>query len=391
MMRKAVKNMTEAKVFADNFSCIFRDPGDFFCFLKDREDNSEWLMSPSRDLRFSPLEKGSPAGNLFMQLNALNGSGDVLIDTMENTGLLMEVNGESYPVRSCALKSVLERARISGNALSKLKKSVFAEILNYCMGIATGDSLIKIADAKVSAVHGGDPKDYAKMEMLDLFEHVFDYLNCEFPGHHFITAHFDHAMVTAIWRLDGQANQLMDTYKREVAAKGLDPNGIVPALRFSTSDVGMGGANLYPIFFRGSNNRIVPLGYPIKTEHRYGVDLDYFDKQLRLLYARFGDAIKAQMRLLDIEIRYPCTTLLGVLKKIGAPKKYSYDAADNFMAINGDTPCTAYELYLQMSEVIFEAQCDGVAGIRIAQLEETIARALRVAWSDFDRPGEFKW
>ena len=84
---------------------------------------------------------------------------------------------KDYPVRSCALKTVLERARISGHALNKVSKSVFAEILNYCMGVASGDSLIKVADEKVSAVHGGDPKDYTVMEMLPLFKATNDFLN----------------------------------------------------------------------------------------------------------------------------------------------------------------------------------------------------------------------
>lgn len=153
-----------------------------------------------------------------------------------------------YPVRSCALKTVLERARISGHALNKVSKSVFAEILNYCMGVASGDSLIKVADEKVSAVHGGDPKDYTVMEMLPLFKATNDFLDREYPGNRFMTAHFDHSIATAIWCLDGQADKLLDTYHREIAAKGLQTEKMVPALRFSTSDVGMSGANLYSRF-----------------------------------------------------------------------------------------------------------------------------------------------
>ena len=286
---------------------------------------------------------------------------------------------------------MLERARISGTALNKVSREVFAQILNCCMGVASGDSLIRIADEKVSAVHGGDPKDYAVMEMLPLFEHVCDYVNRVFPGNHFVTAHFDHLMATAIWRLDGQSDKLLDTYRREVAAKGLDPNGIVPALRFTTSDVGWSGANLYPIFLHGNSDRIIPLGYPIKTDHRSGVDLDYFDSQLSLLYSRFCDAIEDQSKLLDIEIQYPETALLGVLKRIGAPRKASYEALDYFLAIHGSSPCTAYELYMQMSDVIFSAQCDGASALRISQLEETVARALHVNWREYDHPGPVKW
>lgn len=89
------------------------------------------------------------------------------------------------------------QARISGHALNKVSKSVFAEILNYCMGVASGDSLIKVADEKVSAVHGGNPKDYTVMEMLPLFKATSDFLNREYPRNTFMTAHFDHSIATA--------------------------------------------------------------------------------------------------------------------------------------------------------------------------------------------------
>ena len=267
--------MTERKIFADSFSQSFTESGEFFQFLSDRKSRSQWMTAPYRELQFEPVERGSTLGNLYMQIYDHNGTGEILEDTMANTSLLLKVDGKDYPVRSCAIKTVLERARISGHALNKVSKAVFAEILNYCMGVASGDSLIKIADEKVSAVHGGDPKDYTVMEMLPLFKATSDFLNREYPGNTFMTAHFDHSIVTAIWRLDGQADKLLDTYHRELAAKGLQTEKMVPALRFSTSDVGMSGANLYPIFLAGAGSRIVPLGYPIRTEHKNGVSMSW--------------------------------------------------------------------------------------------------------------------
>ena len=220
--------MMGSKVFADNFSRSFSESGDFFQFLSARQARSKWMTAPSKELRFEPVERGSTLGNLYMQIYDHNGDADVLEDTMENTSLLLKVDGKDYPVRSCALKTVLERARISGHALNKVSKSVFAEILNYCMGVASGDSLIKVADEKVSAVHGGDPKDYTVMEMLPLFKATNDFLNREYPGNRFMTAHFDHSIATAIWCLDGQADKLLDTYHREIAAKGLRADKLFP-------------------------------------------------------------------------------------------------------------------------------------------------------------------
>ena len=164
--------MTESKIFADNYSITFNQPDDFLGFLKERKENSLWMTAPSKALQFQPLEKDTPMGNLYMQIYEHNGRAEILADTMENTSILLSVNGNDYPVRSCALKTILERARISGHALSKVSTSVFTQILNYCLDVASGDSLIKVADEKVSAVHGGDPKDYAILEMLPLFQRV---------------------------------------------------------------------------------------------------------------------------------------------------------------------------------------------------------------------------
>lgn len=385
--------MTDQKIYADNFRRTFDDPGDFIQFLKERKENSRWMTAPSRNLVFESLEKNTQMGELYLKLYDHDGRAEIIADTMENTSLLLKVNGETYPVRSCAIKSILERARISGHALNKVSKSIFTQILNYCMDVASGDSLIKVADDKVSAVHGGDPKDYAILEILPLVQCVRSILDRDFAGNHFLTANFDHSIVTSIWSLDGQANELMETYRQAVAEKGVtEAMSARPGLRFTTSDVGVSAANLYPILLLGGSNRIIPLGDPLKLDHKNGADLDAFASSMDQLYACFKESIERQQQLLDVEIRYPYTTMLGVLKRIGITKKMSYEVADLFAGQSGvSSGCNAYQLYLAMSDVIFLAQCEGASAYRIAQLEENIARALRINWHEYDRPGDFKW
>ena len=385
--------MTDQKIYADNFRCTFDDPGDFIQFLKERKENSRWMTAPSRNLVFESLEKNTQMGELYLKLYDHDGRAEIIADTMENTSLLLKVNGETYPVRSCAIKSILERARISGHALNKVSKSIFTQILNYCMDVTSGDSLIKVADDKVSAVHGGDPKDYAILEILPLVQCVRSILDRDFAGNHFLTANFDHSIVTAIWSLDGQANELMETYRQAVAEKGVtEAMSARPGLRFTTSDVGVSAANLYPILLLGGSNRIIPLGDPLKLDHKNGADLDAFASSMDQLYACFKESIERQQQLLNVEISYPYTTMLGVLKRIGITKKMSYAVADLFAGQSGvSSGCNAYQLYLAMSDVIFLAQCEGASAYRIAQLEENIARALRINWHEYDRPGDFKW
>ena len=43
--------------------------------------------------------------------------------------------------------------------MNKVQKAELAQILNYCMGVAGGDALLRFCEDKISAVHGGDASD----------------------------------------------------------------------------------------------------------------------------------------------------------------------------------------------------------------------------------------
>ena len=43
--------MTESKIYADNYSCTFKEPGEFLDFLRDRKEHSQWLTAPSKSLQ----------------------------------------------------------------------------------------------------------------------------------------------------------------------------------------------------------------------------------------------------------------------------------------------------------------------------------------------------
>lgn len=158
---------------------------------------------------------------------------------------------------------------------------------------------MKIADEKVSAVHGGDPKDYGVMEMLPLFQSVKEFLDTQYPGNHFITATFDHSFAMAFWSLDGQSNELLNTYKQELVAKGLtNIETMRPGLRVMTSDVGMSGANLYPIFLMAAPTGSSRWAIPSRPSTRAAKAWSILRSRWQLLYARFNEAIEKQTKLM---------------------------------------------------------------------------------------------
>ncbi len=381
--------MNEAKLYADNFGETFSKEDGFLHFLKERTDNGWWKRENSRNLHFLALDDDSEASGNYINMCMDNGREGVIKDTMENTRLLLQAQDQCYPVRTCAIRSILERAKISGTALNKVEKTVLAQILNYCMGVASGSALLRYSEGKISAVHSGDSSEYAILEMSELFEAMADYLKAAYPGCQFTGASYDHSIATAVWEI--YQDSLIETYKEALVYHGIPYDKLKPALRLTSSDVGISGANIYPMLLSGRDEKIITLGSPLKLEHKADANLEKFKSQFPMIYAQYTMAIGNLMNLLKIEIDNPVNCLLGVCKKIGVTRKLASDAASLFMSQNGNTPCTAHEIYFGISEVLFMMQCAGESGSRIAQMEENIARAFTVRWHDYDIAGDFKW
>lgn len=381
--------MNESRVFADNFGTTFTEENSFLQFLKERYWNSWWQVKPASNLHFIALDEESKDVDQTVDEYRQLKMEDVIKDTMENTRLLLKAECRSYPVRSCAIKSILDRAKVGGSALSKVEKSVLAKILNYCLDVSTGNALLRFSDGKISAVHGGDESEYAILEMPELFEAMAKYLNDTYSGCTFAGASYDHSIATALWEIN--ADSMIDAYKQALEDHGLTYERLKPALRLTTSDVGVSGANIYPMLLVGRDEKTLTLGSPLKLEHKAGATLDKFKAQLPMIYSQYSVAIGNLTNLLKIEINHPANCFLGVSKKIGVTKKLAFEALELFESQNGDAPCTAHEIYYGISEVIFLMQCKGESGVRLAQMEENIARAFTVRWHDYDVSGEAKW
>ena len=172
--------MNEARVYEDGFSKSFCGEEDFLNFLKSRKDNTFWRNRSANSLSLEALVKDTEKTDELVNQYRRIGKEEVLEDTLEGTQLMLRVDEESIPVRSCAIKTILERAKISGSALSKVEREVFAKILNQCLKVADGQALLKVADDKISAVHGGDKSDYAILELYELFTKTSEYLSTNF-------------------------------------------------------------------------------------------------------------------------------------------------------------------------------------------------------------------
>ena len=114
--------MNEARVYADGFERSFAEVKDLLEFLAERGRNAKWIRKPTNTLRLAPLEKEA------QNLDAADASmEEILEDTEKNTQLVLKMRGESYPVRDCAIRTILSRAGVNGDGLRKLDKATYAK------------------------------------------------------------------------------------------------------------------------------------------------------------------------------------------------------------------------------------------------------------------------
>ena len=367
----------------DSYSTTFSDRQAMQSYHEGLAKESRWQHCKVNELHVEPLDEVSP---LYFTPEAFASgiSTDAVEDTAKNLGLAILVNGGLYPVRTTAYKSLLDRAKISGNALTKLKRPVLAEVLNECLNIYSSEALVLIRDEKVSAVHSGDMTDYSVLPIDELLDILGKKLDERFPGNIFERGYTDHALTSASWRMPAQKEDLLGTYAALLKAQGKTKTAdkLVPGVRFTTSDTGVASAKVSALLVGGQYP--IHIGSCIAVDHRHQTKVADFDAALDQLFAQFTTSVENLQALLEIELDYPVNAMTRVCKKLSMPKKAAVEAISMYEMAYGGGRATAHDVFMAMQEIPYIMKTDGAPESKLITLQETMARALTLRWSDYD-------
>lgn len=367
----------------DNYFTTFRSYPMLLDYHEEQAKNSRWIKSKVSDLQVEPLSRTSPlTGNL--SAFAPGTTQEAVDDTAENLGLAMRVEGKLYPMRMTAYKSLLDRAKIGGTALPKLNREVLAEVLNACLGLYSAEALLLIRDEKVAAVHSGDAVDYSVLPIDELLRTLQAKLDDRFSGNRFDTGYCDHAFVSASWSMPDQKEDLLGAYTKLLISQGktVMASKLVPGIRFMTSDTGVASAKVSALLTGGQHP--IHIGGCIAVDHRHQSKVSDFDTALDQLFAQFGDSIAKLQKLLEISLDYPVNAMIRVCKKLSLPKKAAMEAISMYEMAYGGGPATAHDVFLAMQEIPFILKTENTPESKLLLVEENMARALTLKWSDFD-------
>jgi hypothetical protein len=376
--------------YQDSYTIQFHSFADMITYHAEQTKNSRWERAGVNSLRVEPLDEGSP---LFGDTSAFAScvGEDAVKDTAKNLGLAVRLKGQYYPARDTAYKSLLDRAKINGTALPKLRRQALADTLNACLALHSDEALLLIRDQKIAAVHSGDEKDYSVLPIDGLMESLKTKLDERFPGSVFDTGYSDHALTGAAWSLPDQKDELLNTYHALLAAQGKAALAakFMPGIRFSTSDTGVASAKVSALLL--GLRYPVHIGGMVATEHRGQTKVGDFLSSLDMLFARFEDAVKRLEKLTEVYLDYPVNAMTAVCKMLRMPKKAALEAIGMFEVACGGAAATAHDVFIAMQEIMFICKTRNTPAGKMLLLEEDMARALTLNWQQYDTMKAVSW
>lgn len=367
----------------DNYFTTFTAYDEMQSYHERLAQESRWERCKVNELHIEPLDSSSPLyGN--PAAFAAGTSEEAVEDTAQNLGLAMRVFGELYPIRTTSYKTLLDRAKLGGSVLSKLSRPKLARTLNDCLGVYSSEALLLIRDEKVSAAHSGSLDDYSVLPIDMLLNSLTKKLDERFPENVFESGYSDHALTSASWSMPAQKEELLAVYEKALPAHGKTTLAakLVPGIRFVTSDTGIASAKVSALLM--GTPYPISIGGCIAVEHKHKNNVEDFERALDQVFARFQDSVEKLQRLLEIPLEYPVNAMTRVCKALSLPKKAAVEAIAMYEMAYGEGPATAHDVFLAMQEIPFLLKSDHAPESKLLAVEENMARALTLRWSDYD-------
>ena len=128
----------------------------------------------------------------------------------------------------------------------------------------------------------------------------------------------------------------------------------------------------------------IHIGSCVAVDHRRQTTIADFSDALDQLFAQFADSVSQLQRLLEIHLDYPINAMTRVCKKLALPKKASVEAIAMYEMAYGGGPATAHDVFMALQEIPCILKSSNTPESKMLSVEENLARALTLRWSDYD-------
>lgn len=389
-----METIIDTRKMKDNYSALFNTEAKLAADVVAMEENSRWIPAIlSKEMVIKELPDP-------MFADGLPFDPDLMEDTKTmGTGLYLELpNGQQFLIRNTAPASLYTRASIEGAALGRLPVGDLATVLNLCLSVSKGSSLLLERYGKISAFHSDASDGYRIMPISTMLQIVRRELKDRFGTLQFLGGLNSHEYTSASWALPDVADELIFKYEQQLHMRTkVSIDDMMPVVRFVSSDTAGSSATAIPMFQLGKHT-MLRLTDGIVVKHTRGSKMDgveLFEDQVKsLLFAKFEESIEAAARLSEITIANPCNVVVGICGKCRIPKKYGEAARAQVESFMVTEPClSAHDIYLSFCEAVGLAKENGASDRSVSNMEESICTLLRPSfdWSAYDVGGIVPW
>ncbi|HIT34749.1 MAG TPA: hypothetical protein IAC31_09030 [Candidatus Faecousia intestinigallinarum] len=326
---------------------------------------------------------------------------ELLHDTADHAGLILQYQGEESCLRACALPSLLNTIGVSGPVFSRLTKEQLAVALSALLTGARKTSKIMLRAGKASAVLSSQ---YEYMPITGLLQ-ICGSLEEKFGKSNFLGGNISHSLTMAKFEYPQATKAVTDTYNNILASFGKPlSSSLTPVVEFRSSDTSGDAAKL--ITFLSRDGMLIPLGgfnvihIPPQDYHSDGTRktcMERFQEETALLFSRTIFDIEQNLpAMLATSIHYPGNTFVGLCKYANIPQKWGGIIEEEVRAAYPDgDPCSFLDIYEALVSVTTEARNAGISpcSLRMMELEEGICKILakHSCWKQYDLPGTVAW
>lgn len=280
--------------------------------------------------------------------------------------------------------SMLEKA-FSTEKLANLSESLINALLKsesniYAKAFVNDDNTML-------ALHS---KNYVPLEFSSLIEVFEGSLKNEYSGVKFAKGILEEEYMAADYVISD--DNVCQPY-RELFGNGGEFYESHLVARLTSSNLGLSGANIYPMFcYRTSEHAkemTIPVYGKVTLKHEGDASLEKFKDNCNYLFNLVATTPEELKKLESIKIKYPTHCLINIADKVGITAKQITPVAETVSYLLTGYNTTAKDLYVYLSTVIEKSNNDKER----LEITEKVAKAIRIlskAVSEVDIP-KIKW
>lgn len=372
----------------DDAAVFISNQQELLDFANERFDNSKWIIGIEtprihfRPADLMPMEAMELASKLGIDSESLKDT------ATEGTKMMVRIGKKHYPMRACAIKSLLERAGLQNKAYERLKKMDYRELaktLNILFRAHIGTSVVKLADNKVSAIHSGRKGAYSVIEIPDILDATVEYLCTEYPKARFEQGYYSHEAVAATWNLSEYADTFFEDCQVLAESEEYEP-----LVRVVTSDIGTEAVKIQPLLLAGNN--VIMLNSVIAVQHKNENSIEDFKNAINMVLDHFKYGLSELEDLTKVKISNGYNALLRIMDAHNFPKAQGLEAAQLFKETYGEGECTAFNIYVGLCSAAHFVQRDCKDDqLKVFRIQDTVQRCMNTSWRKYDLVGDYKW